>query len=65
MKFIEILRVDFSKIDDGDLKNMMKMAGIQPGGLPVRMAEINEILNALPPELRERVLIVYFNELFS
>ena len=29
------------------------------------MAEINEILNALPPELRERVLIVYFNELFS
>ena len=57
--------VDFSKIDDDDLKNMMKMAGIRPGGLPGRMAEINEILNALPPELRERVLIVYFNELFS
>ena len=35
-----------------------------PMELPGRMAEINEVLNALPVPLRERLLIEYLNELF-
>jgi hypothetical protein len=41
------------------------MAGIEGTALPERMAEINEILNALPVPLRERILITYLNDLFS
>jgi glutamate/tyrosine decarboxylase-like PLP-dependent enzyme len=43
---------------------MLAMAGLQGTGLPGRMAEINEVLNALPVPLRERLLVEYLNELF-
>jgi hypothetical protein len=43
---------------------MLMMAGIHGTSLPKRMAEINEILNTLPVELRERLLIEFTNELF-
>jgi len=43
---------------------MLGMAGIQGTALPGRMAEINEIMNALSPALRERLLVEYANELF-
>jgi glutamate/tyrosine decarboxylase-like PLP-dependent enzyme len=42
----------------------LAMAGISGSGLPGRMAEINEVLNALPVPLRERLLVEYLNELF-
>jgi glutamate/tyrosine decarboxylase-like PLP-dependent enzyme len=45
-------------------RGMLSMAGITGGGLPGRMAEINEVLNALPVPLRERLLVEYLNELF-
>lgn len=44
---------------------MLALAGIEGGKLPDRMAQINEILNALPPELTEQLLLTYFNELFQ
>ena len=40
------------------------MAGVSGSGLPERMADINEVLNALPIRLRERLLVEYLNELF-
>jgi glutamate/tyrosine decarboxylase-like PLP-dependent enzyme len=43
---------------------MLGMAGIRGTALPERMAEINEILNALPTRLRERLLVEYLNELY-
>jgi glutamate/tyrosine decarboxylase-like PLP-dependent enzyme len=45
-------------------EQMLGMAGVQGSALPDRMAEINEVLNALPVPLRERLLIEYLNELF-
>lgn len=44
---------------------MLAMAGLSGTGLPGRMAEINEVLNALPVPLRERLLVEYLNELYT
>lgn len=44
--------------------NMLDMAGMNGIELPERMAEINEVLNALPAPLREKLLIEFFNDLF-
>jgi len=56
--------MDPDELTDETIAGMFAMAGIQGTGLPERMAEINEILNALPPKLRERLLIEYLNDLF-
>jgi glutamate/tyrosine decarboxylase-like PLP-dependent enzyme len=45
-------------------QGMIGMAGMDGTALPGRMAEINEVLNALPVPLRERLLVEYLNELF-
>jgi glutamate/tyrosine decarboxylase-like PLP-dependent enzyme len=42
---------------------LVGMAGVQGTALPGRMAGINEVLNALPVPLRERLLVEYLNEL--
>ena len=52
----EAVRQAFSSMDpaaltDDTFTQMLGMAGIQGSQLPSRMAEINEILNALPAEL--------------
>ncbi len=51
-------------VSDEVFNGMLAMAGIQGDALPGRMAEINEVLNALPVRLRERLLVEYLNELF-
>lgn len=43
---------------------LLGMAGISGTALPDRMAEINEVMNTLSPELSERLLIEYFNALY-
>ncbi|MBW1786621.1 MAG: aspartate aminotransferase family protein, partial [Deltaproteobacteria bacterium] len=57
-------QIDFSRMTDETLSEILAMAGIGAGRLPDRMAEINELMNALPAEAREKVLIAYFNDLF-
>jgi sphinganine-1-phosphate aldolase len=52
-------------LDDGVFRTLLSMAGVQGTALPGRMAEINEVLNALPVPLRERLLVEYLNELFQ
>jgi sphinganine-1-phosphate aldolase len=44
--------------------DLMAMAGMQPGGVPERMAPINEVLDALAPEWRERILLDVTNSFF-
>lgn len=52
-------------INDNDLSTLMGMVGIEGTGLPESMSEINDILNIMPPEFRERVLTYFLNELFT
>lgn len=47
------------------LAQMLAMVGVNGTGLPTRMAEINEILDALPPALTEVLLTEYLNELHT
>jgi len=63
------IQAAFSDLRPEDLNEdvfngMLAMAGISGTGLPGRMAEINEVLNALPVPLRERLLVEYLNELY-
>lgn len=51
-------------LDESVFQGMLGMAGVEGTSLPGRMAEINEVLNALPVPLRERLLVEYLNELF-
>jgi len=46
------------------LEGLLETAGVQGGELPARMAEINEVLNALPVPLRERLLVEYLGGLY-
>ncbi len=53
-------------LTDEVFEGMLAMAGITGGTeLPGRMAEINEVLNALPVPLRERLLVEYLNVLYQ
>jgi glutamate/tyrosine decarboxylase-like PLP-dependent enzyme len=51
-------------LDENVFQGLLGMAGVQGTSIPGRMAEINEVLNALPVPLRERLLVEYLNELF-
>lgn len=64
------VRDAFSSIDPASLteesfSQMLGLAGIQGGSLPERMAGINEILNALPAQLREKLVTEFMNELLK
>jgi hypothetical protein len=64
------IRDTFSSIDPASLSEesfsqMLGMAGIQGVALPERMAAINEVLNALPATLREKLLTEFMNELLQ
>ena len=52
-----LANVDPATLTEESLGQMLAMAGIQGTRLPERMADINEVLNALPVSLRERLLI--------
>ena len=63
------VRAAFGEIDPDALApeafaGLLGMAGVQGTSLPTRMAEINEVLNALPVPLRERLLVEYLNQLY-
>jgi len=46
------------------VSNLMSMFG-GGGGLPSRMADVNEALNAMAPEIREQLLALYVNQMFT
>lgn len=52
------------EINDDTFGAILEMAGIDGVGLPGKMAEINQILNALPPKIRGELLKEYVNRLF-
>jgi len=53
------------ELSDELFENLLAMAGVTGTSLPGRMAEINEVLNALPVPLRERLLVEYLNVLYK
>jgi hypothetical protein len=53
------------QVDEAMFQGMLGVAGITRTELPSRMAEVNEVLNALPVALRERLLVEYLNELYQ
>ncbi len=55
---------DPSALSDQDAMQLLEMAEIGGDGFPEAMAEINEMLNALPAGFRERLLIEYTNKIF-
>ena len=56
--------LDPKTLSDEQLHGMLAMAGAGGSALPSRMAEVNEVMNALPPPLREKLLVTYLNELY-
>jgi selenocysteine lyase/cysteine desulfurase len=56
--------VDLSNFSDSDIKDLLAMAGLKGQGLPDRMADINGVLDELPAEAREKILISFVNDLF-
>ncbi len=56
--------LDLSRLTDEEFRGLLEMAGIRDGGLPEKMAGINDILNSIPPSSREKILIEYVNNLF-
>lgn len=57
--------LDPGSFDDESYGRMLAMAGIDGVSLPERMAGINEILNALPAPLKERLLVEFLNDLYA
>jgi len=57
--------VDPTQVTPELLGQMLGMVGADGRTLPTRMAEINEVLNALPAELTELLLTEYMNELHT
>ena len=53
------------ELTDELFEGLLAMAGVTGTSLPGRMAEINEVLNALPVPLRERLLVEYLNVLYK
>jgi glutamate/tyrosine decarboxylase-like PLP-dependent enzyme len=53
------------RIDDGIFNKMIGMAGLDQVDVPDNMADINDIMNALPLPLAERLLVMFVNRLFT
>jgi sphinganine-1-phosphate aldolase len=56
--------VDLASMSDETMRQMMAMVGVGGSGTPHVGAEINEILDALDPRMRARLLTEFMNELF-
>jgi hypothetical protein len=56
--------VDPASISDETIRGLLAMTGAAGNALPERMAEVNEVLNALPVPIREKLLVGYLNTLY-
>ncbi|MCP4803927.1 MAG: aspartate aminotransferase family protein [Proteobacteria bacterium] len=54
---------DLEKLSDDAFGDLMGMAGVQGTNLPERMAAINGLLDALPPQIADKVLTAFFTNL--
>lgn len=52
------------EMNEETFAQLLQMVGIQGVQLPEKMAEINGLLNALPPKLKEQMLTTFVNDLF-
>ncbi len=57
--------MDPDTITNEAFSKILEMAGIKGKDLPKKMAKVNGLLNVLSPELRERLLVEYVNNLFG
>jgi len=56
--------VDFERLTDAQIGQLLEMAGLSGGSLPGdEMADVNRVLDALPPAVTDRVLRLYYNQL--
>jgi glutamate/tyrosine decarboxylase-like PLP-dependent enzyme len=61
-----VAALDPDELPDDVLGTLLPLAGLEPGaGLPERMAAINSLMEAMPPRLRERLLIEFLGLLFT
>lgn len=58
----ELARMNPADFKPAMLNDMMRAAGIEDGQLPRKSAELNQILNVLPPKVTEFALIEFMNE---
>ncbi|MEZ4410790.1 MAG: hypothetical protein R3A52_30560 [Polyangiales bacterium] len=56
--------MDPDEVSDDVIAGLMSSAGVSGEGLPGRTAEVNQLLNALPPALVERALVHYIDGAF-
>jgi hypothetical protein len=56
--------LDLASLPPDALGALLASVGVDGSKLPERMADINETLNALPPALREKLLVEYLNDLY-
>jgi len=52
------------RFSDSLFRRLLELAGVEGVDLPEEMADINEILNALPRAFQEKLLTAYINELY-
>jgi glutamate/tyrosine decarboxylase-like PLP-dependent enzyme len=55
--------IDPAALTDDAFGRLLGMAGVQGTALPGRMADVNEILDALPPAIRNRLLTEFVNQM--
>lgn len=58
----ELSRMDPAAFQPTMLNDLMRAAGIEDGQLPRKSAELNQILNVLPPKVTEFALIEFMND---
>jgi sphinganine-1-phosphate aldolase len=61
------VKSELSRMNPGDMKpsmlaDLMRAAGIEDGQLPRKSAELNQILNVLPPKVTEFALTEFMND---
>ena len=58
----ELSRLNVADFKPSMLADLMRAAGVEDGQLPRQSAELNQILNVLPPKVTEFVLTEFMNE---
>ncbi|MBI1239174.1 MAG: aminotransferase class V-fold PLP-dependent enzyme [Alphaproteobacteria bacterium] len=61
----EVAKLSPAEASPQALAHLMDVAGVSGGKLPERMADLNQILGALPPKLAEMALTQFFNDMYT